>query len=261
MTPSPRALPEELQSALARAAGRLGPFARTILWYPEVGSTNDVANALAERGADEGVVVIADHQTAGRGRLGRTWASPPGAGLYVSAVLRPSPRAAGLLTIAAGVAVAQAVSTATGLDVQLKWPNDVHVGGRKVAGILAEGAPRHVVLGMGINVLPSAYPPEVARLATSLEAELGRHVDRGLLLAECLAALAERYRELNQNGARSVVDAWRTRASSMLGRRVEWDASGRSRVGLTENIDEDGALVVRSGSGLVRIRSGEVRWV
>jgi BirA family biotin operon repressor/biotin-[acetyl-CoA-carboxylase] ligase len=226
-----------------------------------VSSTNDVAGALAEQGADEGAVVIADEQTAGRGRLGRSWVSPPGAGLYVSVVLRPPPHAAMLITIAAGVAVAEGVASATGLEAQLKWPNDVHISGRKLAGILAEGAARHVVLGIGINVMPAAYPLEVAQRATSIEAELGRAADRGLILAECLAALASRYRELRDDGSRGVVDAWRERAASTLGRRVEWDAGGERRAGLAENIDEDGALLVRSGSERVRITSGEVRWV
>ena len=254
-------LPDELHGPIARAGGRLSPLAHRILWYPQVGSTNDVAGALAEQGADEGVVVVADQQTAGRGRLGRTWASPPGAGLYVSVVLRPPSHVAPLLTIAAGVAVADGIASATGLDVQLKWPNDVHVSGRKLAGILAEGAPRYVVLGIGINVMPAAYPPDVATRATSIESELGRPIDRGMVLAEVLAALASRYRELSTEGGRGVIDAWRRRAASTLGRRVEWDGGGEARLGLIENIDEDGALIVRSGSELVRIRSGEVRWI
>ena len=258
---TPGVIPAELASALSQAGGRLGLLGRQIRWYPRVGSTNDVATTLAEQGADEGAVVVADQQTAGRGRLGRTWVSPPGAGIYVSVVLRPSPREAALLTIAAGVAVADGVRSATGLEVQLKWPNDAHVNGRKLAGILAEGAPSYVVLGVGINVLPAAYPPEVARLATSIEAELGRSVDRGLLLAECLAALAARYGQVTDGDARGVVAAWRERAASTLGRRVEWEAGGRSRIGLADDIDEDGALLVRSGSELVRITSGEVRWV
>jgi BirA family biotin operon repressor/biotin-[acetyl-CoA-carboxylase] ligase len=260
MTPGVE-LPDEFAIALAVAGGRLDLFERKVRWFPQVGSTNDVATMLAERGAEEGVVVVADQQTAGRGRLGRTWASPPGAGIYMSAVLRPTPRAAALLTIAAGVAVADAVSLATGLDIQLKWPNDVYVADRKLAGILAEGAPRYVVLGIGINVLPAAYPPDVSQRATSIETELGRPVDRGLLLAECLAALALRYGEISLEDGRGVIAAWRKRAASTLGRSIEWDAGGQSRRGLVDDIDEDGALLVRSGSELIRITSGEVRWV
>jgi BirA family transcriptional regulator, biotin operon repressor / biotin---[acetyl-CoA-carboxylase] ligase len=253
-------LPEEFGSALLLASQRIGIFARQVLWYPEVGSTNDIAGTLADRGADEGLVVIADRQTAGRGRLGRSWASPPGAGIYASAVLRPSPAAAALLTIAAGVAVAEGIAAATGLSPHVKWPNDVQLHGRKLAGILAEGAVNHVILGVGINVQSASYPPDVAPRATSIEAELGRPVDRGLVLAECLAALAVRYRALQDGHGRSVIDSWRRRAAPILGRRVEWESAGKRQTGLAENIDDDGALIVRVGAETLRIKSGEVRW-
>jgi BirA family biotin operon repressor/biotin-[acetyl-CoA-carboxylase] ligase len=268
MTPAPAPLPEEFASAFALVRERLDVFGRRILWYPEIGSTNDVAGALAEQGEPEGLVVIADRQLAGRGRLGRSWASPSGAGIYVSIVLRPRPPVAALLTIAAGVAVSEGIAAATGLSAHVKWPNDVQVGGRKLAGILAEGAgilaegaPGHVVLGVGVNVQPAAYPSEIAARATSIEAELGRPVDRGLVLAECLAALAARYRDLQNDDRRTVVEAWRRRAAPMLGRRVEWEWAGTRHTGLAENIDEDGALIVTVGSGSLRIRSGEVRWL
>jgi BirA family biotin operon repressor/biotin-[acetyl-CoA-carboxylase] ligase len=137
----------------------------------------------------------------------------------------------------------------------------VHVSGRKLAGILAEGAVNHVVLGIGINVQPAAYPPDVASRATSIEAELGRPVDRALVLAECLAALASRYRELHENRPAGIVDAWRLRAAPMLGRRVEWESAGERHTGLAENIDDDGALIVKVAAGTLRIRSGEVRWL
>ena len=254
-------LPEEFASALSLARGRLGIFASQVLWYPEVGSTNDIAGVMADRGAAEGLVVLADRQTAGRGRLGRSWASPSGAGIYVSVVLRPSTTVATLLPIAAGVAVAEGIASATALSPHVKWPNDVHISGRKLAGILAEGAVGHVVLGIGINVGSAAYPADVAARATSIEAELSRPVDRGLVLAECLAALASRYRELQDGRGRHVVDAWRSRAASMLGRRVEWESAGTRQVGLAENIDDDGALIVKVAAGTQRVRSGEVRWL
>jgi len=257
----PASLPEEFASALMLARERLGAFGHRVLWYPEVGSTNDIATIMAERDAAEGLVVLADRQTAGRGRLGRSWTSPLGAGIYASVVLRPSSTVAALLTIAAGVAVAEGIGSATGLAVHVKWPNDVHVGGRKLAGILAEGTASHVVLGIGINVQPAAYPPDVAARATSIEAELGRRVDRGLVLAECLAALASRCRDLQQGRRRLVVDAWRERAASMLGRCIEWESADGRQTGLAENIDDDGALIVKVGAGTIRIRSGEVRWV
>jgi BirA family biotin operon repressor/biotin-[acetyl-CoA-carboxylase] ligase len=245
-------------------AARLGMFAGDVTWYSEIGSTNDVALRLAERGAADGTVVGADLQTAGRGRQGRAWSSPPGAGLYVSAILRPSAAIAPLLTIAAGVSVAEGIREATGLTTDLKWPNDVYAGGRKVAGILAESGMsdarlNHVVLGFGINVNRANYPPEVAARATSIEHELGRPIDRGLVLASCLSALTVRYRQL-QMAPHAVLDAWRSHAVSMLNRRVECTVGLRSVAGVAEDIDERGALVVRVGDEIVRVISGEVVW-
>jgi len=261
----PEPLPSEFVEPLARASDRLGLFARQILWYPDVPSTNDLAAALAERGAHEGCVVVANAQSAGRGRQGRRWASPPGAGLYVSTVLRPAEHALPLVTIAVGVAVADGIHTATGLVPDLKWPNDVFVGGRKAGGVLAEAtsspAGTYVVLGFGINVSPAAYPPEVAARATSLEGELGRAVDRGLLLADCLCNLAVRYEDLRRGRIDAVVDAWRSRAASTLGRKVQWNAAGAALEGVAENIDDTGALVVRTSTGLARVTAGEVTWL
>ena len=261
----PESLPSEFVEPLARAADRLGLFARQVLWYPDVSSTNDLAAALAERGTAEGCVVVANAQSAGRGRQGRSWASPPGAGLYVSTVLRPAEHALPLLTIAAGVAMAEGIQSATGLVPDVKWPNDVFVGGRKAAGVLAEAtssaAGTYVALGFGINVSPAAYPPDVAARATNLEGELGRAVDRGLLLAECLCSLAARYQDLARGRVDAVVEAWRGRAASTLGRRVQWNAAGAGLHGVAENIDEDGALVVRTSTGLGRVTAGEVRWL
>jgi BirA family biotin operon repressor/biotin-[acetyl-CoA-carboxylase] ligase len=259
-------LPDDLATAVTLAGDRLGMFARHVLWYAEVGSTNDVAATLADRGEPEGTVVIADAQTAGRGRHGRTWASPSGAGLYMSAVMRPAPHAVGLLTIAAGVALADGIQAATGLQPQLKWPNDVYMGGRKLAGILAEAGTsaagvQHVVLGCGINLMPAAYPADVAARATSVESELGRPVDRGLLLTQCLAELHVRYVELQSNASVAMIARWRDRASSMFGRRVEWDVAGVTRHGVAEDIDETGALLVRNGPSRARVISGEVRWL
>jgi BirA family biotin operon repressor/biotin-[acetyl-CoA-carboxylase] ligase len=273
-SPRTQPLPPDLGGALARAAAHLGPFGRQVQWYAELPSTNDHAARVAVLGAREGAVVIAGAQTAGRGRHGRTWCSPPGAGLYVSVVLRPEPRVAPLLTIAAGVALADGIRAATGLTTMLKWPNDVQAGrpgpglpaGRKLAGILAEagasaeGVP-HVILGFGINLRRAAYPPEVAARATSLEGELGREVDRGAVLAECLAALAARYDDLRHDRTGAVLVAWRGYAAPLLGRAVEWDGPDGVRRGTVQDVDASGALIVRSAAGIARVISGEVRWM
>ena len=187
--------------------------------------------------------------------------SPAGAGLYVSIVLRPDADVIPLVTIAAGVALTEGIQAATGLRPDLKWPNDVLIAGRKVAGILAEGTLRYVVLGFGINVLPAAYPPDVASRATSLEYELGRAVDRGSLLVECLSFFASRYAELRQGQRAAVVDAWRERAVASLRKRVRWEAQGIQMEGIADDIDADGALVVRTPDGTARVISGEVTWL
>jgi BirA family biotin operon repressor/biotin-[acetyl-CoA-carboxylase] ligase len=266
------AIPSDLTHALDERRGRLGRIAARLVYLETTGSTNDVASTLIASGAGEGTVVVADAQTAGRGRRGRSWFSPPGAGLYVSVVLVPagatSPdRATALLTLCAGVALAEAVERVTGLSPAIKWPNDLLVDRRKLAGILAEGVARPsaeglhaVVLGYGINVLSASFPRELAGRVTSLESELGRAVDRAALCAESLASLAERYADLMAGRFDAILDAWRARSFGSRGARVEWDSVGGVKTGITEGIDDMGALLVRSADGLERIVAGEVRW-
>jgi BirA family transcriptional regulator, biotin operon repressor / biotin---[acetyl-CoA-carboxylase] ligase len=266
LPPLADALPGDLASALGLAADRLGIFRDQVLWYAHVSSTNDIAQRYAEHGAPEGRTVVADHQTAGRGRLGRTWASPSGAGLYVSVVLRPRREVVTLLTLAAGVALADAIDLSTGLRPVLKWPNDVWLDGRKLGGILTEAGSRgdnieHAVVGFGLNVSRAAYPPDVSSKAISLEEELGRPVDRGLVLAECLAALSARYEQLRKGRREELLDAWRTSARPMLTRRVEWEQGGRTCRGIAVDVDAAGALIVETSAGRDRIISGEVRWI
>jgi BirA family biotin operon repressor/biotin-[acetyl-CoA-carboxylase] ligase len=265
---NPTPVPDDIADALERARPRLGPLGHRLLWFDDIGSTNDRALAWAEDGAAEGCIVLADAQSAGRGRLGRSWASPPGAGIYVSVVLRPAPRAMALLTMAAGLGVSEGIAAATGLQTHVKWPTDVCVAGRpprKLAGLLAEAGSSgervlHVVLGIGINVLPAAYPPEVAARATSLEGELGRAVARPQVLAECLAGVWQRYAQLVAGQDGDVLTAWRARAAVTFGRRVEWDDRGGTRRGIARDVDGEGALLVTADSGLVRLNAGEVRW-
>jgi BirA family transcriptional regulator, biotin operon repressor / biotin---[acetyl-CoA-carboxylase] ligase len=256
--------PDDIAEALARAGARLGPF-QHLSWYEDVGSTNDIAMNAAMHGAAEGLIVAANAQSSGRGRLGRSWASPPGSGLYVSVILRPRREALPLVTIAAGVAIAEGIEAATGLHAGVKWPNDIYAGTRKLAGILAEAgsspAGEHVIVGFGINLHPAGLPPDVASRATSIEGELGRPVDRGLVLAECLAALATRYQTLQRGAGDEVIGAWRLRAAPHLGRHVEWDGDGGAQRGIAHDIDARGALLVRVNDQIVRVISGEVRWL
>jgi BirA family biotin operon repressor/biotin-[acetyl-CoA-carboxylase] ligase len=269
----PHALPSDFADALARAGSRLGRLGTRVLYFPEIGSTNDVASTLAADGDQEGAIVIADAQTAGRGRRGRTWFSPPGSGLYVSIVLTPhrarpaADRAVALLTIGVGVALAEAVERWTGLSPSIKWPNDLLVGRRKLAGILAEGiagasSPMHaVVLGYGINVGPAAYPSELRDRATSLESELGRPIDRAALCAATLVSIAARYDDLLQGRFDAILDAWRDRAPGSRGARVSWDTAAGPQAGVTAGIDHLGALLVRVGDSVERIVAGEVHWL
>jgi len=271
--PLAQAVPADLALALARRSDRLGRLGSSLLFFSTVGSTNDVAAALAEEGGHEGAVVIANAQTAGRGRHGRTWFSPPANGLYVSVVLtpgraRPAERAVSLLTLAAGVSLAEAIDAATGLRVDIKWPNDLLVGRRKLGGVLAEAVATHggspsvesVVLGYGLNVGVAVYPPHLRQRATSVEAELGREVDRAALCAETLATLARRYDDLLDGRFDAILDGWRARAPGHVGARVWWTTPRGTESGITSGLDSMGALLVRVGDRIERIVGGEVVW-
>lgn len=256
---------------------RLGRLASSVEHVERVGSTNDIALARAaalahpaaggERSLVEGLVVVADEQTAGRGRRGHVWVSPLGAGLYVSVVLVPggaagnARRATSLLTLAAGVAIAEGVEAATGLRASLKWPNDLLVARRKLAGILAEAAGDAVVLGYGINIAAAAFPPELSGRITSLQSELGREIDRFDVLGETLAALAARYDDLLAGRFHAILERWRELAPAAHGARVVWTTSNGPLSGVTAGVDDDGALLVDVGGATHRIVGGEVGWL
>jgi BirA family transcriptional regulator, biotin operon repressor / biotin---[acetyl-CoA-carboxylase] ligase len=263
-------LPTDLAAALEAARDRLAPLCREVVFFNRTGSTNDVALALAQNGAADGVIVIADEQTAGRGRQGHIWHSPPGSGLYVSIVLRPSPQKSGdgrttsLITLAAGVALAEAIEAITALRADIKWPNDLLVGRRKLAGILAESAAGDlgcVVLGYGLNVGARVLPPDVEHRATSIESELGRPVDRAILCAETIAAIGRRYRDLLDGRFDAILDAWRSRSPSSRHARVSWDTPAGRQSGVTDGIDDHGALLVRIGNRAERIVGGALTWL
>ncbi|MBI2880792.1 MAG: biotin--[acetyl-CoA-carboxylase] ligase [Candidatus Tectomicrobia bacterium] len=238
-----------------------------IRWRACLDSTNEEAFRLAERElAPEGTAVAADAQTKGRGRLGRAWFSPPGAGLYLSVLLRPPESASSpaLLTLVAGVAVAEALEREAGRGPRLKWPNDLLYGGLKVGGILTEaraGRGRAVtaVVGIGVNVLqrPEDFPPEIRLTATSVAAATGRRPERAALAAGILDALDAGYRDWLRHGFGRAAEAWR-RKTSTLGKRVRFVQGGLPVEGWARDLAEDGSLVVETPSGVTRIRSGEV---
>lgn len=236
---------------------RLG---RRIEYLAAVGSTNEVAKRLAREGAAEGTIVVAEEQTAGKGRLGRSWASPPGAGIWLSVLLRPdgpahhTPR----LTLVAAVAVAEAVREVTGLAAGIKWPNDLQLGGRKFCGILTELEAEmervaFVVVGIGINVnhVPDAFRPG----ATSLAEEMGRPVKRAPLIGAVLRAFERWY----GRPFPEVLGRWKE-LSVTLGREITVlpFAGGEPLYGRAVDLDEEGALLVESGGEIRRVVAGEV---
>jgi BirA family biotin operon repressor/biotin-[acetyl-CoA-carboxylase] ligase len=239
---------------------------QVVHWYEELGSTNDRAKELADEGAEHGEVVVAEAQTAGRGRRGRAWSSPARKNLYFSVVLRPDlpPSRAPELTLVASVAVCEALRQA-GVDARIKWPNDLLVSGRKIAGILTELAAdpdqvHWVVLGVGVNVNARAedFPAEVRAEATSILLERGQAAPRALFAAACFTALEGWLDRHAEGGFPAIRKAWKGH-SATLGREVAVRLDAREIVGVAEDLDESGALLVRTESGVERILSGEVR--
>jgi BirA family biotin operon repressor/biotin-[acetyl-CoA-carboxylase] ligase len=223
------------------------PLWRDITVVTQTGSTNADVAAAARDGAAAGLVVVAEAQTGGRGRLDRQWQSPPRAGVLLSALLRPGvdPATWPLVPLLAGLAVSEAVLAVGQVDVGLKWPNDVMVDGRKLGGILTERVGDAVVVGIGINV--STRQAELAiDTATSL-ALVGGSTDREILVKEVLRALGRRYRAWHDTagGATSVIPAYRERCGT-IGQQVEVSLPGGDVVvGVATGIDDDGRLVVR----------------
>ncbi len=251
--------------ALLEAAGRHWPA--PIDHLVSIGSTNDRLKERARSGASEWTVVLADRQTAGRGRHGHSWVSPPG-NLYSSVLLRPAFGAdrVCLLPLAAGVAVAEALA-ACGVEAQLKWPNDVLVGGRKIAGILAEGLAGAsgvdvVVLGIGVNVnaAPAGLPPEIRATAASLEGVTNRAWDPVSVAAAVLPRLSVWYDALGRGDPRSIVAAWRDRSVPWWGRIVEVRSGAEVIRGVARDVDANGGLRLELEDGHVTtVVSGEVQ--
>ncbi len=263
-----RATPDLLHADdLLSRLGKVKTIGRDIRVFGETSSTNDVVEKLARDGVGEGIVVFAETQTKGRGRLGRRWVSPPGKGLWFSVLLRPDlrPQSATQLTVISAVAVARAIERQTGLTPEIKWPNDIVFGHRKCVGILLElGAEldhiRHVVLGIGIdvNVAEDELPEEVRPIATSLQAEAGRPIDRPELAAAVIRELDSAYARLKAGDFHEISDEWMRRCTT-LGKRVRIRIGDRTFSGTAEALDEEGALLVRSEHGrLERIVGGDV---
>lgn len=252
----------ELDRALART-----PFAGKLRHFSSIGSTNTHAMQQAEAGAAEGMVYFADEQTAGRGRGAHQWSSPPGSGLYVSVLLRPQIPPADILwlSLAAGLAVREAVRQVTSLECDLRWPNDLLFGRRKFCGILTElnaelTRTRHVVIGIGINVHQEQFPPELRDIATSLHIETGRAWPRQELLAALLQSLHREVLALSREANPSIMKRLENASSWVRGKRVRVE-EGDGFSGVTEGLDARGFLQVRTSEGLRTVLSGGVREV
>lgn len=240
---------------------------RDIRVFQETTSTNDIVEKFARDGVKEGVVVFAESQTKGRGRLGRKWVSPPRKGLWFSVLLRPSlrPQEATQLTVVAATALARAIETQTNLKPDIKWPNDLLLGGRKVAGILTELSAEvdrvnHVIVGIGLDVNQTAsdFPPEVRKLATSLKLESGQPVHRAELAAAILQELDRDYARICAGGFAKLADEWEARCTT-IGQNVTILMGDRRIRGRAESLDDDGSLLVRTEHGrLERIIGGDV---
>lgn len=241
---------------------------REIVFFESTTSTNDKAIELGrQRENPEGIVVVADTQTRGKGRLGRSWISPAGVNLYLTVLLCPplSHQDTSMITLAAPVAVASAIRTYTGLDAQIKWPNDILVNGRKTGGILIEmksgrDNARLLAVGIGVNVNMSsdALPPDIRSLSTSLKIEKGESVDRLFLLREILSGLEHSYKILLEGNKGVLINEWLS-LNSTTGRPVSVQGQDRCISGIAEGINDKGELLVRLSTGeLETIRAGDV---
>lgn len=252
---------QRIRSALACV--ETGQFGTRITYQQQVGSTNDLARKLANNHAPEGTLVIADEQTAGRGRLGRRWEAPPNTSLLVSIIFRPRlpPLLAYRLVMACGLAVAEACEERFGVIVEMKWPNDLQLDGKKFVGILPESAivgdtMIWTVVGIGVNVNQIiASPNPLAGTATSLRMVTGQKHDRAALLAHVMTCLNKWYDRLEKD---ALIDAWRSRCIT-LGRRIQATIPGGNFTGLAEDIDTYGALWVVDNAGQrYRLTASEV---
>jgi len=229
---------------------------RVVHFFREAESTNDIAKSLARK-SREGTVVVAETQTRGKGGLGRNWHSPRG-GLWISIILKPSlpPAQTPVLNLVVSLAVAEAISM-LGIEAKTRWPNDVIVRGKKIAGILAEaefnGRTNYVVVGCGIdtNVEIESFPEDIRQRASSLRRELGMEIDHPGLMKQIFTSIEFYYRQLMDGYLREVLERWKAQ-SDMIGRRVQIRTRNESFAGISLDIESDGSLLVRTQDGQVQ---------
>ena len=261
-------LPDVLLPQLIRPRLHTTEIGKTLYHFYSVDSTNAFASRLLEHGrkVPEGAVIIAESQTAGRGRLGRSWHSEREAGIYISVVLYPKapPSVAPLLTLATTIAAHNAVERATHLDVDIKWPNDLLTGGKKVCGILAEMQAevdriKTMIIGVGVNVNHESFPEDIAGRATSLRLASGRIQSRIEILIDFLAEFEGLYMTFERKGPRAIIDQWTRLSSFANGRKIEIHDGVRRIAGITRGLNPLGALRVEQQDGRTEeVYSGDV---
>lgn len=242
-------------------------FGQQVIYREKVGSTNELAKELARKGASQGTVVIAEEQTGGKGRIGRVWYSPAGQGLWFSVILRPeiSPIDASKLTLICAVGVAKTIRETTGIAAGIKWPNDVLIDHRKVAGILIEmnaelDKINYLVIGIGVNVSldEARVPSELANIAISLEGQKKLKVTRVALLAALLNNLDHLYEDFLDGKFSQILTAWKD-MSVTLNRWVKVVSGSETEEGIAFDLDDDGALILMKKDGSVKkILAGDV---
>ena len=247
---------EEIASAIKGEV-----IGREIICLESTSSTNDSAFEISRSRTDpEGIVVVADMQTKGRGRLGRSWISPAGVNLYFTVLLNPplSPEEASILTLAVPVAIVSAIRENTGLPARIKWPNDILIKGKKAGGVLIEmksgkAASPLLAVGAGINVNMSseALPSEIRPLSTSLKIEKGESVNRSELLGGILSCLEHTYKNLLNGNKRALINEW-LRLNCTIGNRVSVRNQDKIVSGIADNINDRGELIVRLSSGEIK---------
>jgi BirA family biotin operon repressor/biotin-[acetyl-CoA-carboxylase] ligase len=259
-------VPDILMPDMLRQRLKGNLFGKRIHHFFKTDSTNRVALELGHAGEPESAVVIAEEQTAGRGRAGRSWHSERAMGIYVTLLLRPrlAPVQAPLLTMMAGLSVRSAVQAVTGLAVDLKWPNDLLIRGKKAGGILTEmhaepGQIRFVIVGIGLNVNQEKFPNELSSVATSLRIETGKPQSRPELLVRLLREFESDYNRFLQEGVAGVVERFETISSYAKGKRVRVSNGAESYTGTTAGLGPEGLLHVRRDDGeMVTVIAGDV---
>lgn len=258
--------PDSISAAEIKSRLETAWAGRELIYLDTVDSTNNYAKKLAQEGAAHGTLVVSDFQEGGKGRRGRGWMTPHSTAIAMSLLIRPElrPEKASMLTLVMGVAAARGVREVTGLDVQIKWPNDLVIGGKKICGILTElGAEmeriHYLVIGVGINANLTEFPEELRETATSLRLELGRPVDRGAVICACMKAFEEYYDKFLRQGDLSLLMDDYQRLLANCDREVRvLDPSGEYK-GIARGIDRLGQLLVEKEDGTVTaVYAGEV---